>query len=344
MEALATKARTTNSGLGRLTEQEVRDAVTRSLGFTPDDTELDTISFRFPGLGPVDPSDQTRSFVDGDLAQAASAGDVFLFVENPYRFRSDHFSAIRHGLSDLAASVVFKKIADSSMTSGKVSAALNKAAELTDCGTLAADIVKVCLDGHLPIDPKVVVINEADIDSLEFNDISPDLSFIRVRNAIADSISLDKNVAGDHVPRFEGCLIGIVHGRQNFDDLPKGRFDADCTIEEFSDVAETNKEIIELPLDDSVKVLLVSIKKLFVQPGRGRRESAFFRGKLNDQQRALVRDILGRLSHHGFATRVKMGQNVVWLPQNSARARALRILSAPMTSVDPLVLDARSVT
>lgn len=81
------------------------------------------------------------------------------------------------------------------------------------------------------------------------------------------------------------------------EDLPSEVFDDDCDFEEFSD-ARTNADIFELQLPEGTKVLLTVLKKLFMQRGSGRRESAFTRG-LDHRARRLVPDVLDLIKRKG---------------------------------------------
>jgi hypothetical protein len=84
-ESLATKARSTGSGLGPIFFEDARQAFREVMGFAPN-TRHEVVLRRLPWLSVDDPQTESRSFVDEVLADVARAGDVLRFIYDPYSF------------------------------------------------------------------------------------------------------------------------------------------------------------------------------------------------------------------------------------------------------------------
>jgi hypothetical protein len=162
---------------------------------------------------------------------------------------------------------------------------------------------------------------------------------VRFQGCIVGELDLAIDGDSERWPRFSDCYFGVVNGRTGLDDMPAGIF-TDCAFDQFDNPARTNKDILDLGLPLSTKVVLTLLRKLFAQRGSGRRESALFRG-LDPRSKELVPDGLGLLRKHGFVVRARQGDQVIWLPTKGSefRRRALSILAAPNGSTDPLLRE-----
>jgi hypothetical protein len=90
------------------------------------------------------------------------------------------------------------------------------------------------------------------------------------------------------------------------------------------------------------KVLLITLRKLFIQSLSGRSESALFRG-LDINERRYVPDVLKLLSRNGLAREYPRGDGVVWLPTRKELNRVKRIIAAPSECSEPVVTESRAL-
>ena len=86
-----------------------------------------------------------------------------------------------------------------------------------------------------------------------------------------------------------------------------------------------------------VRVLLTTLKKLYLQSGSGRKNSALFRG-LDQRGRALVPEIIQLLKSEGLI--IKAGDDEIWIPTRSESLRVKQIMAAPFASRDALIIKA----
>ena len=137
--------------------------------------------------------------------------------------------------------------------------------------------------------------------------------------------------------------FSMVTGRTSKADLPVARFH-DCEFDEFELAASTTAALLALPLPLSCRVLLTALKKLFIQKGSGRKDSALSRG-LDTKTRGALPATLELLRREGFVIRTKQGNDIVWLPAKGAtfRQRALSILAGPIASTDSLMNAAKDL-
>jgi hypothetical protein len=120
IERLATKARKKSDRLGPLSHKELRDTFEELRGYGPEEKGLITI-LRLPGMkgGFNKSSAQTNHtnassgpegrIIDEDLADAAAAGDVVRYIENPFNFDQSVFAGCRHSLGYVGLGVCVNK-------------------------------------------------------------------------------------------------------------------------------------------------------------------------------------------------------------------------------------------
>jgi hypothetical protein len=169
-----------------------------------------------------------------------------------------------------------------------------------------------------------------------------DLSGVALQDCIIENAYIDRQGSKVLGPKLRGCIIQQVFGAVSRTDLPEDIFDPDCEIENFKIDIDDETDIHIQPLPEPVRVLLVTLRKLFVQPGRGRKENAFPRG-LDDRERVYVSAILGLIARHDFGHRQPIGGAPIWIPNRAKAKDALDMLFAPQQSRHPLIVAARQL-
>ena len=129
------------------------------------------------------------------------------------------------------------------------------------------------------------------------------------------------------------CSILKLEGISDQSGLPPAF--VECDIDEFDDRG-TNAAIVRSELPGPVKVLLVMIKKLFLQRGSGRLESALTRG-VTDSLQPLVAPVRDLLLSQGIVYYHVTDSRTIWHGNRTHRARVLKILESPTSSNDPLL-------
>lgn len=338
LEKLASEARSQVDPVGPIAQDLILEVFKEVCGYSPDDRAMMLLQ-RLPGIGPLRPEDGTRQFVDSDLANAASAGEVYRFIEDPYTKRRERF-LFQSGLSQLGVDVVTHLCMANGAGKGKLSTALRQAAQGAGQGVLTSDLVRVCMRTGSGYEGDKVYVREGVIPELEFEGDKADLRAIEFQDCLIASLDLPPFVSSEELPTFVRCYFGAVRGRVGRQDLP-GNF-AECEFESFAESARTTAAILDMSLPLGAKVMLTVLKKLFVQKGSGRKESALFRG-LDHRGQRLVPGVLAVLSRENLAMKLKGASEPVWIPVRAQSARVLRLLGSPSTSNDSLLQQGAAV-
>lgn len=342
IEHLATLARSSADGLGPLTPDQITGAFTEVCGYLPDDRGAVLLQ-RLPGLGGYRSEDGARVFIDRDFAEAACGGEVFTYIENPYGRVYKNLDSWQTTLSTLGAEVAAYRFHIRGYELGKLTAALERAAELARGETLCADIFLVLRVLNIGYDGSNIYIRGVLIPEIGFESDVKGFRPIELQDCIVGRCELPHDVSDDQLPRFLRCHFGVIEGRAGPQDLPPEVF-VSCTVDEFENPAQTTNAILSLSLPLGSRVLLTILKKLYAQRGSGRRESALYRG-LDPRAQAVVPVCLDLLKKFGFAGESRQGDQAIWLPTKAAdaRKRAYSILAAPVSSEDPVVLASRDL-
>ena len=329
LEDLATRVRTRPRGAGPLLDSDLADAYKKVTGYEPLEAAR-TLLQRMPGLTARDQEVGARSFIDDDMMEALQGGAIARFVQNPY----ENFSvnSLYHPLTEFGCSVASHLSSKLGMRSRHYSVAAKEAKNRWASPTLALDAI-------------LTAANNAPDDSYDANHLV-------VSGGLADVIDMEERPIRNltlvdcminHV-RFDNqqsqieykrCSIVRLEGIGGNSALPTSI--ANCDIDQF-DNRQTNAAIIRSNLPDSIKVLLVIIRKLFLQRGSGRAESALYRGVSGSLQSYIdpVRDLL---VSEGVIFSHSTGRRTVWHGNRAYRARMLKILESPMSSKDSLVQE-----
>lgn len=334
LERLATKARTSQDGLGPIGHAQIVDAFREVCGYVPDERAMVLLQ-RLPGLGIDRSEENTRIFVDENLADACRAGDIVEYMKNPYGPDTPSFTDAECSLGQLGVEIASLRLEAENCSQGMANAALKRAEKTEQSPVLLSDLVRVAMQRAWPIDDDVF-INGVIVPEFLLQDYGVRYEHVNFQDCYFKHIEIDVDVEGGTTPRFVRCYFAAVDGRISKGDLPPGVFDAECLFDSFPSAAETTDAILSLNLPLGTKVLLSVLKKLYQQRGSGRKESALIRG-LDHHGRRFVPEILRLLEAEGLATQYKRGTLLIWLPVRGAMARVGRVIASPIESSDPVV-------
>ncbi|MFJ3058223.1 NACHT domain-containing protein [Herbaspirillum sp. NPDC087042] len=355
IDRLATRARSSQTGRGPVPISQMVDIFRQLVPSSPDEAAQQLL-LRMAGLtssastamvATAPDQEDSREFVDSDLVDAARAGDVVRFVQHPFDDEiSEEFSNpdCTFLMGELGVEVAAQKL--QGISPGLISTALKVAAERINSPALAFDILRIIQ--QLGIDIKEVdhssgqiVISNGYFDELELTP-GDSLSLCTLKECMIDNVFVNHIGGRGAGPKLESCEIENVYGASSRDDLPQGVIDSNTRISQFHNEMEIIGDLRLQQLPHAVLTLLASLKKLFLQAGRGRKETAFPRG-LDEIERAYVADVLSLISHHQFATPHRLGGPLVWIPNRVKLPEAKSILRAPQQSDHPLIVDVRKL-
>ncbi|GHF86701.1 hypothetical protein GCM10018790_75200 [Kitasatospora xanthocidica] len=346
IEQLAGFARQTPQGVGPVTMSDIVDAFTVVRHQPPSDKEL-TLLQRLPGLGGEEDDSEkgTRRFVDIDLASAAQAAHVTRYIVDPHgEYAGFDPKKWNSSMEPLGVEVAAYQLAALEVPEGQVRKALDRAVR-TDCGELAADIVRIAIVLDIDLQPNSMlnyVVSNAIIPSLDISEGGPDLSGVEFIHCLFSELVVSGDPAGAGLPRFYSCDFGETLGRLGESDMPADNFQS-CDFAEFPDAADRNAAIMDsaiLPI--GTRVVMTLLRKLYMQRGSGRKDSAITRG-MSATDMALVAPAMQLLQRENLVFATRQGKNKIWLPDRSAGPRVRAFLDAPRVGDDPLVEGSKEI-
>ena len=342
VESLSTKARSKNDGMSSLSQDDILSSFQSVCGFTPDDRGLLLLQ-RLPGLGASSREDGSRDFIDGDLVDAARAGDVYRFVEDPYTFQLENSANWQVTLGQLGTELSSLRCHRMGFNIGKLRTAIQQAGRYADQDALCMDLIQVSKEMRFGFTGNPITVKNIMIPDASYGDDSLDFSAVSFRECLFQRLEISASAESALLPHFSECYVGILDGRVSKNDLPENIFDDKCVFDSFGDSSQNTAAILALPLSTGTKVLLTVLKKLYLQPGAGRKQSALFRG-LDHRSRILVPDVLQLLVREGLTVRSTVGEEAVWLPVRNEGVRVRRMVSSPLGSNDRLIHLANSIS
>lgn len=344
LERVATVARATEDGLGPITRSDLFAAFTEVCGYEPDDQGVLAIQ-RLPGLGIYRAEDESRCFVDAELADVCKGREVIRFLENPFEVAGQSgwvsvMNTCDRPISNVAIGLAARNLAQTTDARGIIRQSVAFLNSRTDLACARGDLAVILLFANINLDIDFLVseLNFAGC-IIEFHQDMVEFSRMRFSHCLFENIMIETEVDAKKLPYFDNCLIDQISGRISLDDLPQEHFHSSCDIAGF-DSAATGSAIRAVKMNTGEKVLLITLRKLFVQSLSGRAESALYRG-LDVDERRYVPDVLRLLKRHELAIEYSRGDGIIWLPVRKALNRVKDILRAPNESSEEVVRDAR---
>ena len=327
--------------MGSLSQEDILVSFQNVCGFVPDDRGVLLLQ-RLPGLGAAQAEDGSRDFIDADLVDAARVGDLCRFIEDPYSFKLESPSTWQVTLGQLGIELGTLLCHRHSFNEGKLRTALQQASRDDENGELCLDLIQISKEMGFEFPGHSFNVRNVLVQNASFGDSPLDFSSISFRDCLFQRLEIDVSAENSRLPRLYSCFVGTLDGRVSQMGLPEGVFDRNCVIDSFGESSQNTAAILALPLSTGAKVLLTVLKKLYLQPGAGRKNSALFRG-LDHRARALVPDVLELLVREGLTIRSTVGEEPVWLPTRSESVRVRRLVSSPLGNNDRLIQQADSI-
>lgn len=340
LERLADSVRTKSTGTGPITGNDLADAYTLETGQAAGEGVLAQLQ-RLPGLTQRDSEPGNRSFVDLDMLGALQGG---AFARQALTGFQDQTLQPLSELSDKAiamATYVFSLNDSAPETLVGVAEQLARRSQrerissqtIADCFIVA---IQMAIDSEREsIDFRGLVIDGASFGRLPLDEIQ--VRGATIRNCTVRELSLGTTNHFGNVT-LSNCIISRVCGVATKVGLPNGVVSEDCEIESFDNMA-TNSAVLQLDIAPQMKALMTILKKLYKQPGAGRKLSAFSRGITRPEVLRFIDPVLEVLQHHQF---ISIYSSIVH-PVRKQALRVDQILAAPMLVNDALVIDIKAL-
>ena len=340
LERLADAVRGKSSGTGPITGNDLADAYSAETGQAAGEGVLAQLQ-RLPGLTQRESEAGNRSFVDLDMLGALQGG---AFARQVLAGFQELTLTPLSELSEKAVAMATHVLAQSQSGAETIVTVAEQLQRRERRERIASQIVADCIivATRVAIDAES---NELDFRGLLVDGASLDripLDEIRFRNITFRNCTIREVAFGDLGNAvgvsFSKCLITRVCGVANNAGLPNNIIKDDCEIEAFDNMA-TNNAVLQLDIAPQLKALITILRKLYKQPGAGRKIGAFSRGITRPDVQRFIDPVISLLERNQFVSVF----NTVVHPVRKQAFRVERILASPSLNDDPLVAEVRSL-
>ncbi|MCC2963090.1 NACHT domain-containing protein [Massilia sp. IC2-278] len=333
---------------------KARQSISLQKSFTP--TEMDEIFYnatgnavtederglllRLPGLGIAPDNPSSRIFIDDDFLNAASATLVASHIKFPYGTDSykEEIRNVSQQLNSVGIHVVCANLEQEGILPGAIEACLSR--ELSGGNNeLAYDIFSALIYVGMPTSH--LEFNGIDVKELDLcQDYFENLK-INFANCLIENLILPEGTDAPKDIKFIACLIGNVEGRASTHDLPTKQF-SDCEIDNFSSAYSVNSDVLSSGLPLGVRVLVVTLRKIYAQAGNSRLESALLRG-LDHRARMIAPEVIESLVKNGFLITSGRQGKTIYSGSRTKRKDALAIIHSPATYRVPVLDECKNL-
>ena len=331
---IAAYARSRIDGLGPIAQKDLERGFINVIGSEPDESGMQILQ-RLPGLGARLDDLGNRYFVDTKYAEMLACGKIVEYITSPYG-SNIHFEAVHKGLSLDGNAFIGTRLKESGIEDRSVTVSLYEA--LKNGHIVYKDIIGYCLWRGINVEMAVSVkdyhypiLGVAASDSCRYNVI--------FEECMIECLEVDYPKTINGLPHFKKCYIEEVNELIRNEESDK--IFEECDISSFVDSKTTNNDVLQLPLGSELKVLLVCLKKLYLQKGSCRRQSAFYRG-LPQSERKFVDFVLGKLMTNNYAVKERgrgISDECLYYPNRSRTNEVLLALENPLGNGQNMLND-----
>lgn len=324
---LANKTRTSEQNTGPITQGDLADAFAEAAGFRPND-ESSIMLQRLPSLGRVSADSPDRQFLDTFILNGLRAESIIQLSKS----WDAKLMAIewKNPLNQVGLSILAEYI---SKDERRIDAFLTLArqASTSNNKVLAADIVAaICLLDSSSLDFKGLEITGGYFAHLSFE--GKEIERLYLRDSVIERFDLT-NAKIKESTEISKCLIGTAYGIAAHKSVPANF--VECEVENFEALATTTL-IKKARLSESQKLFVQMLRKIFYQPGAGRKEGALLRGMGSSVNKSLGEKILSALLDAKLITRHKGDEGYIYKPVRGEMGRIDKLLTDLTLSTDPL--------
>ncbi len=326
---LATFARRRSDRRGPLAFSDCRRAFVEVTGVEPEERSITAI-LRLPGLSGsltgVEPSELERGsrfFVDLDLADCLSAGDVEAAIRLPYSYQISTHEGIVHPLGELGRGVVYNRLGETRNAELSESLRFFSAQPSDGARNICADLVNVAFSNSAIITGDLVLSNVF-VDDLTIEG-GADFSSFTFDTCAFEKVSIDI-VEEQNMPSFSNCQITRITAPAAMQNSLENRVGT-YNIVDFRDVFGVSYDTLRSAGAPEKYLDLISIiDKSFIQSTKGRQLAAMFRGR-PDERRKSIQRILDAMVKDGWISIARRGGSDIVVPNMSRAAEAKAIIA-----------------
>lgn len=324
---LANQTRMSKENTGPITQSDLSNAFVNATGINPND-EATIMLQRLPSLGRISADSPDRQFLDAFILNGLRAESI---IQMSKSWNEEVLSADwKYPLDQIGLSILAEYIG-TDVKHVDSFLAMARSAALGKNKVLAADIVSaICLLDVSSLDFKDIYICGGYFSYLSFE--GKEVKRLEISDSVIEKIDLTNSKINDSV-NLKNCYISTVHGIASSSSVPPQL--EGCEVAQFERLATTTL-VKKARLSESQKLFVEMIRKIFFQPGAGRKENALLRGMGVSANKRLGERILGKLQDEGLITRHRGDEGFIYKAVRKETGRINRMLTDLTLSEDPI--------
>lgn len=313
--------------MGPITQNDLSDAFVSATGTTPTD-ETTIMLQRLPSLGRISADSPDRQFLDNFILDGLRAESIIQLSKS---WTSEIFQKEWiNPLNQIGLSILSEYIEKDSKRRDSFYY-IARSASSGKNQVLGADIVSaLCMCSEDCVDFKGVVIDGGCFSYLSFE--GKEIHELVILNSIIDRLDLTNSKIVESV-EIRKSIISTIYGVSSRSSIP-AQF-CDCEVKQFELLA-TNTLVKRARLSNSQKILVEMIRKLFFQPGKGRKEGTLLRETAGSSYKKISQSILSELINEKLVKIVSGNEGDVYKPIRKETGRMTKMLTDLTLSKDPL--------
>lgn len=325
LRQLARLTRNKPQNFGPISIGEINKAFETVTGLPPVD-ESAVMLQRLPTLGRLATESTDRHFVDEYILDGLRAEDISNLLEDQLHevcnvkwtnpLRSFGLSLLADTIGTAPNSTYYFRI-------------MRQAASRQN-GVLAGDILAAILesaDSNINFDNLKISDSHITYMNLSSNPVSN----LYLVQSVLENIDISEcNISNVHI---QECIINKLMGVAAKQGLPD--WIEKSSVEKYEAVTTVSR-IKRAPLSEEQRIFITLIKKLFFQPGAGRKEEALLRGLSSSADSKMATRLLNILMTENIVERIKGKEGWVYKPIRKHAHRMDKIITELTLSQDPL--------
>ena len=325
--SLAEHTRLCPNNTGPITQSDLSEAFRLATGLSPSD-ESSIMLQRLPSLGRISDDSPDRRFLDSFVLNGLRAEGIIQLSKS---WDNNILDADWIHPLDLIGLTILSEYIEKDERRLETFLGMARTASHSRNMVLAADIVSaICLLNVETIDFREIYIEGGYFSNLSFE--GKEVLRLSIADSIIEKIDFTNSKLSNTVS-IQRCSVGTAYGIASRKSVPPQLID--CDVASFETLSTTT--LIKCArLSDSQKIFVEMLRKIFFQPGAGRKEAALMRGMGASVNRQLGQRILNKMMDEKLIERIKGDEGYVYKPVRKNTARVDRILTDLTLSEDPI--------
>lgn len=325
--SLSNKTRICINDVGPISQSDLSQAFQEATGFLPND-ESAILLQRLPSLGRVSADSPDRCFLDSFILNGLRAESIILMQQS--WDRETLSTEWKNPLDEVGLSILAEYMNKNNQSVDSFLSLARNAAKNKN-SVLASDIISaLCIANDFNGDFKGIVISGGHFKLLSFE--GKKIKRLTILDSVIEKIDLT-NAKHDEGTVIKDCLISSVYGVASKNSLPG--IIMNCEIENYESFS-TISLIKKAKMSEPQRLFVMMLRKLFYQPGSGRKEAALLRGMGYSADKKMAERILNILMEEGIVTYHKGNEGLVYKPNRKCSNRIEKIMNDLTLSNDSL--------